>query len=92
MLRLPLVILATVATIIASQAVITGAFSLTQQAIQLGLLPRMEIRRTSRDAGRPDLHAAGQLAVARRRDRSDACVRLVELALAPPTASPSPAR
>jgi KUP system potassium uptake protein len=46
-LRLPLVILATVATIIASQAVITGAFSLSQQAIQLGLLPRMDIRRTS---------------------------------------------
>ncbi|MGE0596857.1 MAG: potassium transporter Kup [Hyphomonadaceae bacterium] len=47
MLRLPLVILATAATIIASQAVITGAYSLTQQAIQLGFLPRMEIRRTS---------------------------------------------
>ena len=46
-LRLPLVILATLATIIASQAVITGAFSLTQQAIQLGFLPRMEIQRTS---------------------------------------------
>jgi KUP system potassium uptake protein len=46
-LRLPLVILATAAAIIASQAVISGAFSLTQQAIQLGLLPRMEIRRTS---------------------------------------------
>jgi KUP system potassium uptake protein len=45
--RLPFVILATAATIIASQAVISGAFSLTQQAIQLGLLPRMEIRRTS---------------------------------------------
>ena len=47
LLRLPMVILATVATIIASQAVISGAYSLTQQAIQLGLLPRMEIRRTS---------------------------------------------
>jgi KUP system potassium uptake protein len=44
---LPLVGLATLATIIASQAVITGAFSLTRQAIQLGLLPRMEIRFTS---------------------------------------------
>ena len=44
---LPMVIAATVATIIASQAVITGAFSLTQQAIQLGLLPRMEVRWTS---------------------------------------------
>ena len=44
---LPMVGLATIATIIASQAVISGAFSLTQQAIQLGLLPRMQIRRTS---------------------------------------------
>jgi KUP system potassium uptake protein len=47
MLRLPVVVLATVATVIASQAVISGAYSLTQQAIQLGLFPRMEIRRTS---------------------------------------------
>ena len=45
--RIALIALATVATVIASQAVISGAFSLTQQAIQLGLLPRMEIRRTS---------------------------------------------
>ncbi|WP_237151463.1 potassium transporter Kup [Oryzibacter oryziterrae] len=45
--RIPFVILATVATIIASQAVITGAFSLTQQAVQLGLLPRLETRHTS---------------------------------------------
>jgi KUP system potassium uptake protein len=44
---LPFVLLATLATIIASQAVITGAFSLTRQAIQLGLLPRFEIRFTS---------------------------------------------
>ena len=43
----PLVVLATVATVIASQAVITGAFSLTQQAVQLGLMPRLNIRRTS---------------------------------------------
>ena len=43
----PLVVLATMATIIASQAVITGAFSMTRQAIQLGLLPRMQIRNTS---------------------------------------------
>ncbi|HZZ89379.1 MAG TPA: potassium transporter Kup [Caulobacteraceae bacterium] len=45
--RAPLVILATIATVIASQAVITGAFSLTNQAIQLGYLPRMTINRTS---------------------------------------------
>ncbi|HSW17314.1 MAG TPA: potassium transporter Kup [Ramlibacter sp.] len=46
-LLLPAVVLATAATIIASQAVITGAYSLTKQAIQLGLLPRMQIRYTS---------------------------------------------
>ncbi len=44
---LPLVLLATVATVIASQAVITGAFSIVRQAIQLGLLPRLEITHTS---------------------------------------------
>ncbi len=44
---LPMVGLATIATVIASQAVITGAYSLTRQAIQLGLLPRFEIRHTS---------------------------------------------
>jgi KUP system potassium uptake protein len=46
-LLLPLVALATVATVIASQAVITGAYSLTRQAVQLGLLPRFEVRFTS---------------------------------------------
>jgi KUP system potassium uptake protein len=44
---LPMVALATAATVIASQAVITGAYSLTRQAISLGLLPRLEIRHTS---------------------------------------------
>jgi KUP system potassium uptake protein len=44
---IPMVILATAATVIASQAVITGAYSLTSQAIQLGLLPRLEVRHTS---------------------------------------------
>ena len=46
-LRLPLVIFATCATFIASQAVITGAFSITHQAIQLGFIPRLSIRHTS---------------------------------------------
>ena len=55
---LPLVIMATIATIIASQAVITGAFSLTRQAIQLGLLPRMTIRHTSE-------HTSGQIFIPR---------------------------
>jgi KUP system potassium uptake protein len=46
---LPVVILATVATVIASQAVITGAYSISRQAIQLGLMPRLEIRHTSQE-------------------------------------------
>jgi len=46
-LRLPMVLLATAATVIASQAVISGAFSLARQCTQLGLLPRMTIRHTS---------------------------------------------
>ena len=45
--QLGMVVLATAATVIASQAVITGAYSLTRQAIQLGLLPRVDIRHTS---------------------------------------------
>jgi KUP system potassium uptake protein len=45
--QLPMVGLATAATVIASQAVISGAYSLTQQAVQLGLLPRLDIRHTS---------------------------------------------
>jgi KUP system potassium uptake protein len=48
-LQAPLVLLATVATVIASQAVISGAFSLTQQAVQLGLLPRMQLTPTSEE-------------------------------------------
>jgi KUP system potassium uptake protein len=49
-LRLPLVLLVTVATVIASQAVISGAFSVTQQAIQLGFIPRLRITHTSEAA------------------------------------------
>ena len=51
--QLPMVVLATVATVIASQAVISGSFSVTRQAMQLGFLPRMTIRHTSaRQEGR----------------------------------------
>ena len=46
-LRIPMVILATAATIIASQAVITGAYSMTNSAMQMGLLPRLHVLRTS---------------------------------------------
>lgn len=46
-LRIPMVVLATIATIIASQAAITGSFSITRQAVQLGFLPRLRIAHTS---------------------------------------------
>nr|WP_252257488.1 potassium transporter Kup [Erythrobacter aurantius] len=49
--RLPLVLLATVATFIASQAVISGAFSITHQAVQMGFMPRLNIRHTSETEG-----------------------------------------
>jgi KUP system potassium uptake protein len=54
--RIPMVVLATAATVIASQAVISGAFSVTRQAVGLGFLPRLTIRHTSR-------HEAGQVYV-----------------------------
>ena len=47
--RWPMIVLATCATIIASQAVITGAFSISRQAMQLGYIPRMAVKHTSRD-------------------------------------------
>ncbi|HET8953731.1 MAG TPA: potassium transporter Kup [Solirubrobacteraceae bacterium] len=50
-LRMPMVIVATVAAIIASQAVISGAFSVTRQAVQLGFLPRLTVLHTSREIG-----------------------------------------
>ena len=50
------------ATVIASQALISGAFSLTQQAVQLGYLPRVTIVHTSATRAGPDLHPGGQLA------------------------------
>src|SRR6202012_3429617 len=49
--QLPLVILATLATIIASQAALTGSFSVAKQAVQLGLLPRLRIVHTSEHEG-----------------------------------------
>jgi KUP system potassium uptake protein len=49
--RIPLVVLATLATVIASQAVISGAFSLTRQAVQLGLIPPVTVKQTSEHEG-----------------------------------------
>jgi KUP system potassium uptake protein len=54
--RIPMVLLATAATVIASQAVISGAFSVSRQAVQLGFLPRVTVRHTSE-------HTAGQIYV-----------------------------
>ena len=81
-----MVVLATLATVIASQAVISGAYSLTQQAIQLGLLPRMRIIHTWETDDGPDLHAAHQLA-ALRRVMVLALLFEISANLAPPTAS-----
>ena len=58
MLLVPMVLLATAATIIASQAIITGSFSMTRQAVQLGWLPRMVIRQTS-DEGYGQIYVGG---------------------------------
>ena len=60
--RIPLILLATMATVIASQALISGAFSLTQQAIQLGYLPRMNVDHTSpREIGQVYLGAVNYM-------------------------------
>ena len=65
----PMIALATAATVIASQATISGAYSLTRQAIQLGYLPRMTVLHTSEAHDGPDLRACGELDPPRRRPR-----------------------
>ena len=75
--RIPMVVLATVATVIASQAVISGAFSVTRQAVQLGFLPRLTIRHTSREEIGQVYVARGQLGPLRRRRRARPRLRLV---------------
>ena len=84
----PLIGLATLATVIASQAVISGVFSLTRQAIQLGYLPRMTVRYTS-------AAEIGQVYIPRvnwppARGRSGTRARVPPRASPPPTASRSP--
>ena len=75
---LPMVILATVATIIASQAVITGAFSISEQAMHLGVLPRFRVLRTSETEKGQIYIPHHQLAPARGGDRGRCPVRVVE--------------
>ena len=76
----PMVAFATLATVIASQSIISGAYSLTQQAIQLGFLPRMRVHAHRQPRERPDLYADGQLAAGRRHARRGPHVRLVRRA------------
>ncbi len=73
----PLVVLATVATVIASQAVISGAFSLTRQAVQLGYMPAHRDRPHLGGGDRADLHPVGELGADVRHHRPGA--RLPEL-------------
>ena len=74
----PLVVLATAATVIASQATISGAFSMAQQAALLGLSPRVRDPAHLGQRVRPDLRAGGQLAAARRRGRAGAVLQVLD--------------
>ena len=88
---IPMVVLATAATVIASQAVISGAFSLARQAVQLNMLPRFEVQHTSETQSGPDLHAAGQPAAGAQRHAAGRRLQGIERRSLPPTAFPSPA-
>ena len=85
----PLVALATAAAIIASQALISGAFSLTRQAIQLGYCPRLDIEHTSSRRDRPGLRAAGELGADGQHHGHRASASDPRARWPPPTASPS---
>ncbi len=84
---IPLVILATCAAVIASQAVISGAFSLTRAAIQMGYCPRLKLLHTSERADRPDLRAVHQLDAAGGGDRCSCWGSGAPTTWAAPTAS-----
>ena len=89
--RIPMVVLATVATVIASQAVISGAFSVTRQAIQLGFLPRLTSAtpRLGRSARSTRRRSTGSCSP---RSSPSCRLRLLDRARPPPTGSRSPAR
>ena len=88
----PLVVLATVATIIASQAVISGAFSITQQAMQLGYAPRMDVQHTSSQQIGQIYLPGDQLGAVRSASSRWSSASARRRTWPPPTASPSPAR
>ena len=79
-LLMPAVLLTTAATVIASQAVLSGAFALVQQAIQLGAIPRLEVRQTSEEFGWPSVCSSNQLATGRPRSRARLWVSLLRRA------------
>ena len=88
---LPMVVLATAATVIASQAVISGAYSLTRQAVQLNMLPRFEIQHTSETQSGQIYMPRVNLLLALGVMLLVVGLRRIERARRPPTASPSPA-
>ena len=77
LLLTPMIVLATIATVIASQSIITGAFSMTRQAMQLGWLPRMNITQTSEEGYGQIYVGVGQLAAHDRDPRPDDRLRQV---------------
>ena len=85
--RLPLVVLATIATVIASQAVISGAYSVSRQAERLGYLPRLTVRHTSRQERGQIYVAAVNWSAVRRRDAAARGVPAPRRGSPPPTAS-----
>ena len=89
--RLPLVVLATVATVIASQAVISGAFSVSRQAVRLGYLPHLTVRHTSDARERPDLRARASTGCCSRACWCSWWCSGRRSSSPPPTASRSPA-
>ena len=88
----PMVALATAAAIVASQALISGAFSLTRQAMQLGYCPRMTIQHTSEHGDRADLSPPGQPHPGSRVRAPGAGVPVDDESSRRPTASRSPGR
>ena len=91
-LQWPLLVIATAAAIVASQALISGAFSLTQQSIQLGYSPRMQIIHTSQARGGTDLHPRGEQGADGRLPASSCSGSATRARSARPTASPSRGR
>ena len=88
----PMVGIATAAAIVASQALISGAFSLTRQAVQLGYIPRVTIVHTSSTQIGPDLHPGGELGPLARLPRARGRLPAARATWRPPTVWRSPAR